>query len=340
MAARRCTGLRILPASMLRSLLPAVLICPVLPSPDAAADTYPRQPGVDAIHYVFRLTITDASNEIAGECTATFRMAADGVREVFLDLASVAQGKGMTVSGVDGCRRSAAVHAHRRPAARSRWPRQRRQDSEVEVTVRYRGVPADGLRLIDNMHGERTIFSESWPDRGRQWLPMIDHPYDKATGEFIVTAPAHYQVVANGLLLEEVDLPGGVRRTHWKQSVPIASWLYARRDRTVCHAPLRCRSRRPPASMGVPAGCGAGLSRLRVHRPARLRVLQRLDRAVLRTRSSRTSRLPGSTAAWNRRRRSCTARKASRRGVRPLCTKSPTSGGATPSPRATGTTCG
>ena len=33
---------------------------------------------------------------------------------------------------------------------------------------------------------------------------MIDHPYDKATGEFIVTAPAQYQVVANGLLHEEV----------------------------------------------------------------------------------------------------------------------------------------
>jgi len=56
---------------------------------------------------------------------------------------------------------------------------------------------------------------------------MIDHPYDKATGEFIVTAPSHYQVVANGLLIEELDLPNATRRTHWKQSVPIASWLYA-----------------------------------------------------------------------------------------------------------------
>ena len=54
------------------------------------------------------------------------------------------------------------------------------------------------------------------------------HPYDKATGELIVTAPAHYQIVANGLLVEEVHLPGNERRTHWKQSVPIpASWLYA-----------------------------------------------------------------------------------------------------------------
>src|SRR5829696_9648888 len=82
--------------------LSLALICLVLPSATATADTYPRQPGVDAIHYVFRLTVTDASNEIAGECTATLRMAAAGVREVFLDLASAADGKGMTVSSVTG----------------------------------------------------------------------------------------------------------------------------------------------------------------------------------------------------------------------------------------------
>ena len=68
------------------------------------------------------------------------------------------------------------------------------------------------------------MFSENWPNRARQWLPMIDHPYDKATGEFVVTAPAHYQVVANGLLVEE-----------------------ARPCRTACGARTgssRCRSRR------------------------------------------------------------------------------------------------
>jgi aminopeptidase N len=41
-----------------------------------------------------------------------------------------------------------------------------------------------------------------------------------------VTAPGHYQVVSNGVLIEESDRPGGMRLTHWKQSVPIASWLY------------------------------------------------------------------------------------------------------------------
>jgi aminopeptidase N len=56
---------------------------------------------------------------------------------------------------------------------------------------------------------------------------MIDHPYDKATSEFLITAPARYQVVANGRLEEETDIGDGRRLTHWKQSVPIASWLNA-----------------------------------------------------------------------------------------------------------------
>src|SRR5262249_17252875 len=50
---------------------------------------------------------------------------------------------------------------------------------------------------------------------------------DKATGELIVTTRADYQVVSNGVIVEQVDLPGGLRRTHWRQDVPISSWLYS-----------------------------------------------------------------------------------------------------------------
>ena len=57
-------------------------------------------------------------------------------------------------------------------------------------------------------------------------MATIDHPYDKATCEFIIIAPAHYQVISNGLKIEETNLANGNRLTHWKQSVPIAPWLY------------------------------------------------------------------------------------------------------------------
>jgi aminopeptidase N len=191
----------------------------------AHADTYPRQPGVDAIHYVFRLTFSDANDEIAGDATATMKLAA-GVSEVLLDLASPASGKGMSVAAVTVAGKPAQF-VHQADRLRVTLPRSSNAGDEIAIGVSYRGIAAQGLRIINNIHGERSAFSENWPNRARHWLPMIDHPYDKATGEFVVTAPAHYQIVANGLLIEELDMPGGLRRTHWKQSVPIASWLYA-----------------------------------------------------------------------------------------------------------------
>ena len=90
------------PAIMPRRVLSALPVLLLLASASALADTYPRQPGIDAIHYVFRLTVGDASNEIAGESTATLKVAAPGVREVFFDLASAADGKGMAPVAAGG----------------------------------------------------------------------------------------------------------------------------------------------------------------------------------------------------------------------------------------------
>lgn len=198
------------------------------------ADTYPRQTGVDAIHYVFRLALGDTSDEITGEATITVKFLLDKVGDVQLDLVSPSAGKGMTVASVrrggitdtPGPAADALVFSHTNNRLRLVLPAASKAGQEFTFTVRYRGIPAAGLLHGGNIHGERTIFAQNWPNHIRHWLPMIDHPYDKATGELIVTAPNHYQVVSNGLLVEETDLPDGLRRTHWRQSVPIASWLY------------------------------------------------------------------------------------------------------------------
>ena len=52
-----------------------------LAAPAAFADTYPRQPAVDAWHYVFRLEISDTSPAIAGEATVDLLVVRDGVAE-------------------------------------------------------------------------------------------------------------------------------------------------------------------------------------------------------------------------------------------------------------------
>lgn len=213
----------ILRLTVLFLLVPALLF----------ADTYPRQPGVDAVHYVFRLTLSDASNEITGETTVTIKFLRDLVADLTLDLTSAAGGKGMTVQSVrrggpidiPGPPSDAIMFTHTDNHLRLVLPPRSTAGQELTFTVRYRGVPAAGFEMGPNVHGDRSFFANNWPNLIRNWLPMIDHPYDKATSEFIVTAPNHYQVVANGRLIEELDLSNNERRTHWKQSVPIASWL-------------------------------------------------------------------------------------------------------------------
>ena len=191
-----------------------------------STDTYPKNPNIDALNYAFRLTLSDATDEIVGEATVDIRFLADGITRVRLDLINQgSDSRGMTVSEVassDG----PVTFTHQNDELFITLPAPTRTNQRSQYTVRYRGIPATGLIIGPNKHGDRTFFSDNWPNRARHWLPTIDHPYDKATSELIVTAPNHYQVVSNGLKIEETDLPGDMRLTHWKQSVPIATWLY------------------------------------------------------------------------------------------------------------------
>ncbi|HEV8059538.1 MAG TPA: hypothetical protein VGP68_06680 [Gemmataceae bacterium] len=75
-----------------------LVLAPTLPR--AGADNYPRQPGVDALHYTFRVTLRDDSNEISGETIAQIGFLKDGLTEFALDLASAANGKGMAVEAL------------------------------------------------------------------------------------------------------------------------------------------------------------------------------------------------------------------------------------------------
>ena len=190
------------------------------------ADNYPRRIGIDVEHYRFELTLTDESDGIRGRATVSVRFTASGATELALDLAtSDASGRGMTVERVhvDG---TPLDFEHASDLLRIRLHEPGRPGSRLDVTVEYSGEPASGLRVGPNRYGDRTFFSDNWPNRARQWLPTVDHPYDKATSEMLVTAPAHYQVVSNGALVEETDGPDGTRLTHWHESVPIATWLY------------------------------------------------------------------------------------------------------------------
>ena len=191
----------------------------------AVAATRPR-PGIDIDAYRFELTLRDDSDRIAGRATVRFRFTADGVAELALDLVGERpDGLGMEVTEVTSAGRR-LEYRHENDLLTVRLPGAGRTGALDSLTVDYRGAPASGLRIGPNKYGERTFFSDNWPNRARNWLPTVDHVAEKAACEFVVTAPAHYQVVSNGVVVEQTDLAEGMRRTHWRQSAPISPWLF------------------------------------------------------------------------------------------------------------------
>jgi len=222
------------PRTRWTTLVPLALSLLALAGPATAAsaqeyrDAYPRDPDVDMLGYVFELTLRDDTDVVTGVATATARYLAPGRRELRLDLvqrSDTLDGAGMVVSRVEMDGRELGFR-HESDRLFVDLGRAVDAGERVRVTVHYSGRPAGGLRIGPNGHGDRTFFSDNWSSRARNWLPVVDHPSDKATTEMIVVAPSHYQVASNGSVVEESDLGDGTRRTHYVNPVPTATWLY------------------------------------------------------------------------------------------------------------------
>lgn len=175
-------------------------------------------PGIDVQHYSFSIKLNDDNDTIKGRAAVTIKFLQD-VPQVQLNLVKKNNtGKGMLVSSVteNGNNLSFAqdsdVVSIASPA---------KTNTTHTYTINYQGVPADGLIISTNKFGKRTFFGDNWPNRAHNWLPCADYPSDKASLDFMVTAPDHYQVVSNGLKVEEKQLANQTKFTHWKETVPL-----------------------------------------------------------------------------------------------------------------------
>ena len=187
-------------------------------------DLYPKNYNIDIINYSFEINLNDNDDIVSGITTIDLKIKTDNVKFIRLDLISMREdGKGMVVDYVK-YNKTSVTFTHKNDVLL--LPVKEINNINT-VEVQYHGIPVTGLIIGPNMHGDRTFFSDNWPNKGRNWLPLVDHPYDKATSEFIVVAPSHYQVISNGLLIEESNLDSNLKRSHWKQSVPISCWLFA-----------------------------------------------------------------------------------------------------------------
>lgn len=199
-----------------------VLWSPTTTGAQAQADA-PR-PRIDVLHYRFALALSDETDRIEGQAEVTLRFLEEVSDGFSLDLTGpdATAGTGMEVLSIFAGDRPTEFEQENGELIILPGPEIRAGD-EATYRIEYRGVPGDGLIIGVNKHGDRTFFGDNWPNRARAWLPTHDHPSDKATVEWVITAPAHYDVVGTGSLIERLKLDGGLARTHWVSRVPVST---------------------------------------------------------------------------------------------------------------------
>ena len=202
---------------LLFTLLANFLILPL-----RSQDHQQRYEAIDVLSYRYFIGLFDDTDEIIGIASVEIAFKKD-VEQFQLDLTGIHKDSlGMRVKSVteDGHYISWLQQGDHIilniPKARTGTHR--------KYSIDYTGIPSDGLIISKNKFGDRTFFGDNWPDRGHNWLPMVDHPSDKALVEFMVVAPEHYRVVSVGQKFDEFTL-NGKRMTQWKTSVPLSTRL-------------------------------------------------------------------------------------------------------------------
>jgi aminopeptidase N len=154
----------------------------------APASRFPYAPGVDVQHYDLALTLDGQGRGLQGLATLTMQRART-VDTLRLDLLTLT---------VDRVLVNGRVREFRRDSTRLHIPLRPSDGTRVRVGIAYHGEPSDGLIVRTDSSRGWSAFGDNWPDRARHWIPSIDHPSDKATVAWSVTAPSRLTVVANG----------------------------------------------------------------------------------------------------------------------------------------------
>lgn len=183
-----------------------------------AQDTYQRNSSADVQSYVFSLTLSDESNLIKGEAEINVDFT-QKVNPFSLDLIQKNGEYGMTISQVLEGEIPAIYTFNNHKIEITPSPS---EEKNRTYKVIYEGIPERGLVIDTTKFGQRSFFGDNWPNLARHWLPSVDHPYDKASIEFRITAPAHYDVVATGEKVEESNLGSDQKLTVYKEPAPVA----------------------------------------------------------------------------------------------------------------------
>jgi aminopeptidase N len=182
------------------------------------------QQNIDALHYKYEIELNDNNDTIRGKATISI-LINKSTDTIALDLSEInnKNGKGLLVTSLISLSRFSIspLLIHKNEKLIFTTNQKLKVKDTATFIISYKGIPSDGLIISKNQFGKRTFFADNWPNRAHHWIPCIDDPADKASVEFLVTAPSHYQVVSNGIQVEESNLPDQKRLTHWKEDVAL-----------------------------------------------------------------------------------------------------------------------
>ena len=183
-----------------------------------AQDAYKKNEAIDVQHYLFNLLLNDDNNEIRGESLITVKIKGDA-DSLSLDLVGNTGSYGMTVTGVF---EDQVMVDYQHTLDKIKIALNTDEPTTKTFTIQYQGIAQRGLVIDTTKFGRRSFFGDNWPNLARHWLPTVDHPYDKASVEFRITAPDHYDVVATGKKIEESNLGNGFKITTYSEPTPVA----------------------------------------------------------------------------------------------------------------------
>ena len=174
---------------------------------------------IDVQHYRYELKLSDRTDRIEGKAFVTIKFL-QPAKAFSLDLVQAGgNGKGMKVQVVKS--KTVVGFQQQKDKLLIELKNELPANAIETFDIVYGGIPEDGLIISKNKYGDRTFFSDNWPNRAHHWIPCNDVPTDKATVEFLVTAPSHYQVVSNGLQTAKINLDKDNKLTHWKEAVAV-----------------------------------------------------------------------------------------------------------------------
>lgn len=108
--------------------------------------------------------------------------------------------------------------------------RQYGPEDVLRIAVDYRVSDPDlGVHFVVPDENEpeqrRIVWTQSEPNEARAWFPCFDSPTERLTSEVLVTVPADYFVLSNGVLRDKHDNHDGTRTWHWVQEQTHVAYL-------------------------------------------------------------------------------------------------------------------